>query len=221
MPRKPRKAKQVRSMIKRIEIYFLQYGTVEGGPDGEGMGGEIIFRKADEKRDWLPIWEEIRGKVMADWINEHPASRPWAWWRFDAPRWKDPFEDCYCHGTFAEPRQRLGGTGTPDFEALNYVPSFDKGVPTGFVSQWDEEYYNGRAKDIHGNPIGTKYKEGHFKGKAIDPDDPPRYESEAAYLQRLGLLTPAEEKYLQKHPELLEPETVILEDDKDDDRIPS
>ena len=139
----------------------------------------------------------------------------------DAPRWDDPFEDCYFHGTFAEPRQRLGGTGTPDFEALNYVPSFDKGVPTGFVSQWDAEYYNGRAKDIHGNPIGTKYKEGHFKGKAIDPDDPPRYESEAAYLQRLGLLTPAEEKYLQKHPELLEPETVILEDDKDDDRIPS
>ena len=36
-----------------------------------------------------------------------------------------------------------------------------------------------------------------------------------------GLLTPAEEKYLQKHPELLEPQSVIVEDDKDDDRVPA
>lgn len=221
MPRKPRKAKQTRSTIKPIEIYFLQYGTVAGGPDDEEMGGEIFFRNVDQKWAWLPIWEEIRGKVMADWINEHPASRPWAWWQWDAPRWKDPFEDCYCHGTFAQPRQRLGGTGTPGYEVLGLVPHFDKGIPESWVSRFDEEYYNGRAKDIHGNPIETRYKEGHFKGKAIDPDDPPRYESEAAYLQRLGLLTPDEQKYLEKHPELLEPESVIVEDDKDDDRIPS
>lgn len=35
MPRKPRKTKQTRSTIKPIEIYFLQYGSVEGGPDEE------------------------------------------------------------------------------------------------------------------------------------------------------------------------------------------
>ena len=72
-------------------------------------------------------------------------------------------------------------------------------------------YYNGRSKDIHGNPIGTNYKEGDFEGVAIDPNDPPRYESEAAYLKRLNLLTPAELKYLDKHLELMEPEIVEFE----------
>jgi len=207
MPRKTRKAKQTRPTIKPIEIYFLQYGMVKGCPDDEGMEGIIGFRNVDEGWSWLPIWEEVREKAMADWISEHPASRPWGWWQFDAPRWNDPFEDCFYHGTFAEPRQRLGGTGTPDYEVLGFVPHFDKGIPTGFISRSKSLYYNGRAIDI--------------QGVAIDPDDPPRYESEAAYLQRLGLLTPDEDRYLKKHPELLEPQSVIVEDDKDDDRLPS
>jgi hypothetical protein len=42
----------------------------------------------------------------------------------------------------------------------------------------------------------------------IDPEDPPTFESEAAYLQRHGLLSEAETHYLEKHPELMEPETV-------------
>ena len=32
---------------------------------------------------------------------------------------------------------------------------------------------------------------------------------------------PDEEEYLEKHPELLEPQSVIVEDDKDDDRVPT
>ena len=84
--------------------------------------------------------------------------------------------------------------------------------------KWDEEViFNsliilpGRAKDIHGNPIGTRYHEGHFKGLAPDPDDPPVFESEAAYLQRHDLLTESEKEYLKSHPELLEPEVIDLE----------
>ena len=41
---------------------------------------------------------------------------------------------------------------------------------------------------------------------------PPVYESEAAYLDRQGLLTPAEKKYLKEHPESLEPEKVEFEE---------
>lgn len=40
---------------------------------------------------------------------------------------------------------------------------------------------------------------GHiFKGVAIDDRDPPRYESEAAYLDRHGLFLPGERKRLKK-----------------------
>jgi hypothetical protein len=49
-----------------------------------------------------------------------------------------------------------------------------------------------------------------FKGLPIDPQDPPRFESEAAYLRRWGLLTPAEEKHLARHPELLQPEVITI-----------
>ena len=41
---------------------------------------------------------------------------------------------------------------------------------------------------------------------AIDPDDPPRYESEASYLQRLDLLLPGELERLTEadfEPELI------------------
>lgn len=37
-------------------------------------------------------------------------------------------------------------------------------------------------------------------------------ESQAAYLDRHGLLTKEEKTYLRKHPELLEPEAIILTD---------
>jgi hypothetical protein len=50
--------------------------------------------------------------------------------------------------------------------------------------------------DTHGRPIGTDYHEGDFLGVAIDPADPPVYESEAAYLARHALLSDAERAQL-------------------------
>lgn len=136
-------------------------------------------------------WEAVRDELLADWIRERPGRRPWGWWRYDAPRWSRKF-GAWFDGTLPEPRLRLGGTGTPAFEALAYVPTFARGVPDLWVSDFDVSYYNGRAKDIHGNRIGTKYAEGHFPHQAIDPADPPRFESEASYLKRRGLLLPGE-----------------------------
>ncbi|MFZ5448161.1 MAG: hypothetical protein ACOZFS_05940 [Thermodesulfobacteriota bacterium] len=57
--------------------------------------------------------------------------------------------------------------------------------------------------EAHGLPIP-----GHWNG---DPGDPPLYESQAAYLQRLGLLTPLEKKWLAGHREALEPVTLKYE----------
>jgi len=42
--------------------------------------------------------------------------------------------------------------------------------------------------------------------------DPPVFESTAGNLQRLGLLTATEKKYLASHPELLEPETITYDE---------
>jgi hypothetical protein len=96
----------------------------------------------------------------------------------------------------------MGGVGTPAHEVLNYVPSFFMGIPTLWVKQRDVECYNGRTRDIHGNPIekwkGGYYKEGDFKGVAVDPYDRPVFESQAAYLERHGLFVAGEKKRLRK-----------------------
>ena len=44
--------------------------------------------------------------------------------------------------------------------------------------------------------------------KDVDPDNPPTYESQAAYLQRHRLLTEIEKRWLAEHFEALEPEAV-------------
>lgn len=80
-----------------------------------------------------------------------------------------------------EPRKRISGP-KPDYEIWGVAPSCNFGIP----SQW------------------ILYQMDFNSGK-IDPNDPPIYESEAAYLQRLDLLTPSEERWLAEHQELLSP----------------
>jgi len=152
-----------------------------------------IFALTGEKES--AAWEDLRDELLADWIREHAGSRPWGWWTFDAPRWGKIF-GAFWDGTLPEPRLRLGGTGTPAFEALAYAPSFTRGVPDSWVSDFDVSYYNGRSVDVHGNRIGTEYADGHFPHEAIDPADPPVVESEAAYLKRHKLFVNGEEKRL-------------------------
>ena len=94
------------------------------------------------------------------------------------------------------------------------MPHYAFGIPTKFVDRWEQSYYNGRSRDIHGKPIGTEYEEGHFAGVAPDPDDPPRFESEASYLRRLDLLLPDELKRLTEAD--FEPETIGAEAEPDE-----
>lgn len=60
-------------------------------------------------------WKELRNELLPDWIAGHPGTRPYAWWRFDAP----------------EPRQRIDGKPHPfddphrDFEVDRLAPSPD------------------------------------------------------------------------------------------------
>ena len=30
-------------------------------------------------------WQAHRDEVLAEWIEDRPGTRPWAWWEFDAP----------------------------------------------------------------------------------------------------------------------------------------
>jgi hypothetical protein len=93
---------------------------------------------------------------------------------------------------------------------VGLVPEFECGIPAHWVTEWEERYYSGRAKDVQGNPIGSAFPEGHFEGRAIDPADPPRFESQAAYLGRHCLLFPNER--LRLKPMDFQPEAITIED---------
>jgi hypothetical protein len=107
------------------------------------------------------LWCEHRDRLLAAWVRERSGSRPWAWWRFNAP----------------EPRRLLSGRGV-----------------------LLEQRWRGLRVPLHrGLPTFD----------SIDETDPPKFESEAAYLERLGLLEPDERERLGQSaflPEVLTPD---------------
>ena len=199
MPRKRRNPKTRRAEISAEMIDYLS--------DRETDKDWKFFI---DDAEFLAAWNELRDEILAEWIVESPGTRPSAWWKYDAPRQPvGTFPGWYYDGKLPQPRLRLGGVGTEGHEVLNIVPHYAFGIPTKFVDRWEQSYYNGRSRDIHGKPIGTEYEEGHFAGVAPDPNDPPTFESEAAYLRRLDLLLPGELERLTEadfEPELVEPE---------------
>ncbi len=228
MPRKPVIFKKRRKGLSESELAYLTDADVklEGFAHYDlwclrhGMPG------IDGSRGPGELWREFRAEYLPLFIEKNPCRRLLPWWEWDAPRQPDRGSGWFYEGKLPEPRRRLGGVGTPDFEVLNYVPEFDRGIPTGWISKRDEDFYNGRSLDIFGNPMNEKwppgsghYKEGDFKGVAIDPNDPPQFESEAAYLRRYGFLSEAEKKYLARHPELLEPEKLTFEEEESHEMV--
>jgi hypothetical protein len=203
--------------VSPVVLAYLRTGEY---PESHGEADfYTLFEKAGDHGAGLrEDWEAARTELLAGWVQDHPGSRPWPWWRFDAPRWaradwpaRQRCLGAWADDLFAEPRRRLGGIGDPAFEHLNILPAFRAGIPTSWVDAWSARYYRGEARDIHGAPIGLEFVGHHFAGLAIDPNDPPRFESSAAYLLRHHLLRPDEERRLPA--EAFEPEVVAVDDE--------
>ena len=125
---------------------------------------EVFLLGDDELRK---AWEENREELLADHVRKSPGTRPWSWWKFDAP----------------EPRRRTGGKG----EVLGGHPStLQYGLPHehDFLTAWLAEIFN----SLHPEDV-REYE-------VYDKNDPPRYESQASFLERLDLLLPGEEARL-------------------------
>jgi hypothetical protein len=186
MPLKPRKTRITKQDIPPTLRVYFESGFI--GDTDEHDAAIFNLAGSDKKID--ENWISCQNQILSDWISKNPCSRPWAFWRN------------------AEPRKRIGGIGTPSSDVLAIAPSFERGIPGHWVKPFDEKYYNGRFMDVDGKKVGSFSSDGYFKGKAIDPADPPRFESQASYLQRFGLLTAAERVHLKKHNELMAPEKV-------------
>ena len=127
-------------------------------PEGGGWELFILEGPGSGANAWGPtledLWRAHGDAITADWAQAHPGTRPSCWWRWTAPR--AAVGTCWGRWTvrddkeFADPRQRLGGVGTPSHEALNAAPRFELGLPVDWVTPWMVEYYNGRATDVQG-----------------------------------------------------------------------
>ena len=140
-----------------------------------------------------PVWREHRHVLVAYFVRRNPGKRPSRWWLYDAPR-RPPgaFEGWWCDGRLELPRMRLGGTGSALCEVFEGVePECWLGVPREWVRM---------PEDLR------ECTEAGIAATMIDPDDPPVFESQAAYLARNGLLMRGEERRLT--PVDFEPEKV-------------
>jgi len=149
------------------------------------------------------LWIAHREEVMTEWTRERRGSRPSLWWKYDAPRMSE-FEvaahgwtGCFWVPQMCEPRKRLSGIGDPAFEHLGYVPTYDCGIP----AQW-----------LTGDDFMTWPALKTRVAAAFDPTDPPKFESQATYLQRHGLFEPGEERRLK--PRDFEPEIINFEEEE-------
>jgi hypothetical protein len=196
MPRKRRTPKARKHDLPVWQQEFLLTGQ-EPIEDEDLNPFEIIEWKCHSCQRPDPVqiaWSQYGEGLLQEFIEAYPGHRPYAWFAFESP----------------EPRRRVAGVGDPKHEHLNYGPVFRFGIPVLWVSQREVDFYNGRARDVNGARIekwgGGYYEEGHFKGAAIAINNPPQFESQAAFLDRLGLLSERERKAL--HADAFQPESL-------------
>ena len=71
--RRPRERHQRRSYSDAV-IRYLETG-VRKGP------GVLQLFPYDRRE----VWCDLREQLLAEWVSEHPGTRPFAWWTYDAP----------------------------------------------------------------------------------------------------------------------------------------
>jgi hypothetical protein len=159
------------------------------------------------------LWRTYGSNVVQRWVVEKPGTRPTLWWVYAAPRVTRGTFKTFGGDALPEPRRRLGGIGTPVHECLAYVPEFRLGVPCRWISHREVDLYTGKTTDVRGRPIMQEARGKSFRGMPIDPDNPPLYEAQAAYLERHELLLPGERERLTGVD--FEPEAVACSEEED------
>ena len=77
----PRKRRQVKVRAQNWDTAACQRILTHGywwfaeAPFGDPIDFDLV-REA---------WDEIGPVLLVDWVGTSPGSRPWAWWRLDAP----------------------------------------------------------------------------------------------------------------------------------------
>jgi hypothetical protein len=76
-----RRAKERVEPLSEAVQHFMLTGGYPAKRDQFETCFEVWLLNDEQKRQ---RWEAYRAALLAEWIAEHPATRPWAWWRYEA-----------------------------------------------------------------------------------------------------------------------------------------
>jgi hypothetical protein len=162
MPRKLRAAKAKEQLTDAQWDYLRDDYDAKDRTD-QDRWWELFALRYDSQGVRSQLWNLHRDVILAEHVKESPGTRPELWWKYDAPRQPTgTFPGAWYDGNLPQPRERLGGIGTPAYECRSVAPTFAYGIPDIWVD--------------------------------MDEDDPPTFESQAAYLKRHGLLLAGEQR---------------------------
>lgn len=145
---------------------FLEYGPA--GMDRPEAAHDPFVEFDLQGAKLARVWRTWRAPILEAWVVACPGTRPWAWWVLDAP----------------ELRRRVGGSGRAAHEVTNTAEAYEYGVPRAWLDR--------ETADAIARYASDRSRAEEIRGAGVDPADPPRYESQAAYLRRLGLFAPGE-----------------------------
>ena len=140
--------------------------------DGMAFGHGDRFDETAAKT----AWDIMGDNLLAEWIKAKPGTRPWAWWRWQSPE-RRPRVDGGTHPhENAERSKHVANIDSPSAWARAFALNF--GLPSMFIPAFDKDLYHEwwRCDDWY---TETKI-----------------FESQATYLLRHDLLTPAEKAEL-------------------------
>ena len=113
-------------------------------PPGSGIAqrGYPAFESEQLARH---CWEDLRDEVLADWIAERPGTRPYAWWKYDAPERRQclnqvhPFDDPEREEHIAQMLERSPNMETQSFYELYYGTPGSLVAPNDFSCLFETE----------------------------------------------------------------------------------
>jgi len=90
-------------------------------------GHDFLFLDGPELTDGelADAWQALGESITEAYVREHPGTRPWAWWRWDAP----------------EPRQQVADGPEPIGSAVWFgMPACYKGIPAEGMYESEPDY---------------------------------------------------------------------------------
>ena len=179
MPRVMRRPHRRRSTWGKGHIDQLLSG--HGFCFTENFGNESRGTLDDELMQ--AAWVELGDELLDAWTIENPCSRPYAWWRYSAPERRRRVGSMKL-----KPGGKRGNDDDYEFVEDGALHPFDNPEREAKVEKWREQYPEIAEREAYRLNFGEP-------NSLMTLDDfEAVYESECAFLERLGLITDAERR---------------------------